>query len=64
MTSQDALALLEEANSTKRCKVASISGSAVERDQEATQELGTECETDENLWLVTVLETWTLNISR
>ncbi|RFN46146.1 hypothetical protein FIE12Z_9605 [Fusarium flagelliforme] len=51
MTLQDTLALPEEANSSKRCKVASISGSLVERYKEATQELGTECEPNENLCL-------------
>ncbi|KAK2684922.1 hypothetical protein QWA68_016528 [Fusarium oxysporum] len=51
MTSQDALAYPEETKSTKRCKVASISDSLVERDQEATLELGPECESDENFCL-------------
>ncbi|PCD22310.1 hypothetical protein AU210_016099 [Fusarium oxysporum f. sp. radicis-cucumerinum] len=51
MTSQDALAYPEEANSTKRCKVASISDSLVERDREATLELGPECESNENFCL-------------
>ncbi|CAF3545320.1 unnamed protein product [Fusarium graminearum] len=51
MTSPDALALPEEANSPKRCKVASTSGLLVERDREAALELGPECESDENLCL-------------
>jgi hypothetical protein len=51
MTSQDALAFPEEANSPKQYKVASTSGLLVERDQEATLELGPECESDENLCL-------------
>jgi hypothetical protein len=51
MTSPDAVALPEEANSPKRCKVASTSGLLVERDREAALELGPECESDENLCL-------------
>jgi hypothetical protein len=51
MTSEDALAYPEETNSTKRCKVARISDSLVERDQEVTLELGPECESDENFCL-------------
>ncbi|KAG4279200.1 hypothetical protein FPRO04_13651 [Fusarium proliferatum] len=50
-TSQDALAYLEETNSNKRRKVASISDSLVERNQEATLELGPECESDESFSL-------------
>ncbi|RBA11859.1 hypothetical protein FPRO05_14175 [Fusarium proliferatum] len=51
MTSQDALAYLEETNSKKRRMVASISDSLVERNQEATLELGPECESDESFSL-------------
>ncbi|KAJ9413909.1 hypothetical protein QL093DRAFT_2594845 [Fusarium oxysporum] len=48
MASQDILAPREEASSTKRCKVARIFDSLVERNQEATLELGPECESGEN----------------
>ncbi|KAL5592492.1 hypothetical protein FOBRF1_013518 [Fusarium oxysporum] len=47
----DALAYLEETNSNKRRKVASISDSLVERNQEATLELGLECKSDESFSL-------------
>ncbi|CVL08865.1 uncharacterized protein FMAN_14102 [Fusarium mangiferae] len=50
-TSQDALAYLEETNLNKRRKVASISDSLVERNQEVTLELGPECESDESFSL-------------